>query len=212
MPATRRPRNTPKKFFVPLGLLGVAAILLAIILIPRRDGARPTSAGSTLNSETPFSSPSPLPRSSTNSYQLVIGKLHITAPLVLDVSGTDENAYLTALEHGVAQYAGTAHPGQIGNMVIFGHSSYYRNKPGDYKEVFKQLNKLVVGDPILVKRDGQPLFTYKVTGSRIVAADDLSVLKSAPVADLTLLTCWPPGTTDKRYVVTAQLSPSSRLQ
>ena len=138
-------------------------------------------------------------------YEIAIPKIAIKAPILLNVPAEDETAYLKALEGGVAHYNGTAVPGQTGNSVIFAHSGYYKNKPGDYKEIFRHLDQLRPGDDILTTIAGKKL-NYKVTKSTIVAADDLSVIE--PVegeSRLTLLTCWPPGTLDKRFVVTATL-------
>lgn len=210
MPDINSPRRSVRQLFLPSGLFVIAALLLAAFLFFRQGGWSlvPTSSRGISVPLAPSIAPSAT-TSIANSYQLVVGKISVTAPLILDVSGTDEPSYLTALEHGVAQYAGTAHPGQTGNMVIFGHSSYYRNNPGEYKEIFRHLNQLAVGDPIRITRQGQTVFTYQVTGSRIVSADDLSVLRPTASAELTLLTCWPPGTTDKRYVVTARLAASA---
>lgn len=136
-------------------------------------------------------------------YVLKIGKLSLSAPIIPNVPGTIEKEYLKAIENGVAHYAGTALPGNKGNAFIFGHSSYYKNKPGNYKEVFKELNKLVVGDQIEVVLPTETL-VYEVKQSKIVADDDLSILAQGTDEMITIMTCWPPGTLAKRYVIQAQ--------
>lgn len=138
--------------------------------------------------------------------ELIIPKITLKAPIILNVPGEDEIAYLKALEGGVAHFAGTVSPGETGNSVIFAHSGYYKNKPGGYKEIFRHLEQLRPGDDILINLTGRKL-DYKVTNSKIVAADALSVIE--PIENekrLTLITCWPPGTIDKRLVVIAELS------
>lgn len=136
-------------------------------------------------------------------WYLELDKINTTAPVILDVAGDDQKTYLKAIEKGVAQYKGTSHPGTEGNAVIFGHSSYLKNKPGDYKEVFKNLDKYVAGDVIRVRHDANE-YNYKVVTSKIITDDDFWVIDSTPRQTLTLLTCWPPGSIAKRYVIQAE--------
>ncbi len=149
-------------------------------------------------------------------YKLKIDKIGLLAPIVLNVPGTDEQAYLKALKDGVAHYKGTMLPGQKtednenGNTFIFGHSSYF--KPEQFSKIFVRLNDLHIGDIFqIIPTDKEPL-SYKVIRSAIVTNDDLSVL--GPDKDnkeiVTLMTCWPPGTVAKRYIVQAErILPSS---
>jgi sortase A len=152
----------------------------------------------------------PPPTSSPNDlFSLSIPSLGINAPVIPDVDGTDEAAYLAAIEHGVAQMAGSELPNQTGNLFIFGHSSYYKNKPGDYKEVFKHLDELKAGDRFTVTYQGQP-YAYETVESKIVRDDDWSILDPTIEGSdrtVTLMTCWPPGTLQKRYVVIARQLP-----
>ncbi len=140
---------------------------------------------------------------SDQRYFLIINKINVNAPVILNVSGSDEQVYLKAIEHGVAHYEGTALPGTTGNSVIFGHSAYYQQKPGNYKEVFKDLNQLAVGDQFMV-RHLRDQWLYTVERSQVISNDTLSVLEPTDAETITLLTCWPPKTTDKRYVVQAK--------
>lgn len=144
---------------------------------------------------------------SADSYELVIDKLSVRAPIIISVPGTEEKAYLKALEGGVAQYKGTSLPGEKGNSFIFGHSSYYKNKPGDYKEVFKRLNELAEGDVFRI-RHGNETLNYKISKSVIAADDDVSVLKQTENEIITLMTCWPPGTLEKRWIIQAERMPA----
>lgn len=146
--------------------------------------------------------PSPTPIAS--GYRLTIDRLGVEAPILVNVSGTDEKVYLKAVEDGVAHYKGTPLPGEKGNAFIFGHSSYYQNKPGNYKEVFKRLNELKTGDTLTIHNRDQAM-TYQVYASKIVRDDDMSVVADTPDREVvTLMTCWPPGTISKRYVIQAQ--------
>lgn len=146
----------------------------------------------------------PTPTPTVSGYELDIPKLSIAAPVMLDISGSDEAVYLKALENGVAQYAGTSVPGTPGNSLIFGHSSYYHNKPGHYKEVFAHLDQVAVGDEIVIRHQGS-VYRYKVFKKAVVAANDFSILNSIGNKEtVTLMTCWPPKTVLKRYVVQAE--------
>ncbi len=138
--------------------------------------------------------------------EIVISKLGLTVPIIREVSDSDEAAYLAALEHGVASLAGSATPDQPGNGFIFGHSSYFRDRPGDYKEVFKTLDQLVTGDRITVRFDSAT-YEYEAVETKIVTDTDWSI--AAPSVDgaertLTLMTCWPPGSLAKRLAVIAK--------
>lgn len=142
----------------------------------------------------------------TALYTLSIEKLKVSAPVALNVDGNKMEEYMKALEGGVAQMARTALPGEAGNTVIFGHSSYYVSKPGNYKGVFSTLDKLSVGDKIELKA-ADSTKTYLVTKAEIVKPTDLSIVAQNKNQHLlTLLTCWPPKTTTNRYIVVAKLA------
>jgi LPXTG-site transpeptidase (sortase) family protein len=140
---------------------------------------------------------------STSGYKLTIDKLGISAPVSVNIDGNNKNDYLKALENGIAHMKNTALPGAIGNTVLFGHSSYYANKPGSYKDIFAKLNNLGIGDIIKVSNDNT-VYNYKVVEKKIIGSKDLSVITSANTGQtLTVLTCWPVGTIDQRLVVKA---------
>lgn len=137
--------------------------------------------------------------------RIVIDKIKISAPVGRNIDGNNQQAYMKALEKGVAQLAGTATPGELGNSVIFGHSSYYRSQPGSYKTIFAKLGNLVGGDEIKVVVGGNTL-SYKVFDKKIVSSGDVSVVMQDDKSQkrLTLITCWPVGTSNQRLVVMAK--------
>jgi len=132
--------------------------------------------------------------------RIIIPKINVNAPIVWDVSA---EKMLDALERGVAHYETTAMPGQIGNIFISGHSSYYVWAPGDYKDVFALLDKLEGGDKIYITYQGI-VYTYEVSDRIVVAPDNLEVLSQGNEKTLSLMTCVPIGTNLKRLVVTAK--------
>lgn len=136
-------------------------------------------------------------------FYLSIPSLNISAPVVADVDGNNKEVYFKALQNGVAQYKGTAKPGEGGNIFIFGHSSYYAWDPGHYKEIFKNLEDIKIGAEIEITYRGKE-YKYKVTQTKVVKPTDISSLAPTSSEQLTLMTCVPPGTTTNRLIVVAR--------
>lgn len=142
--------------------------------------------------------------------EILIPKLGLHAPVIYDAS---YNELLDRLRSGVVRYEGSANPGEIGNLVILGHSSDYPWSTGGYKTIFALLDKLAAGDEITLPY-GTNRYVYKVTQVRVVKANDLSVLSRTPTPILTLITCYPVGTAINRLIVTAELEsePTGAIQ
>lgn len=136
-------------------------------------------------------------------FGLRIDKLNILAPVIANVDGTNKKVYNQALEKGVAHYKGTALPGEGGNIFIFGHSSSATGY-GPYVNIFAPLEKLEKEDIIIVYFQNKTL-EYKVFEKIIVAKTDVSLLKPTAQEQLTLMTCWPVGTSAKRLIIKAGL-------
>lgn len=136
-------------------------------------------------------------------FNLYIPRLKANAPVVKNVDPVDSAAYQLALSKGVAHAKGAALPNEPGNVFIFAHSAGNWYQANRYNAVFYLLNKLVPKDEVILTYQGNPR-TYAVADSKIVSASDTSYMKNSPTDQLTLTTCWPPGTTLKRLVVTAR--------
>lgn len=109
------------------------------------------------------------------------------------IEGTDKKS----LAKGAGHYRESVLPGLRDNSVISGHR----------ETVFKNLKKLKIGDHVTTKTSGG-VFTYQVTGTRIVDDQDRTVIVPTSEATLTLTTCYPftpYGPKPKRYIVTARL-------
>lgn len=141
--------------------------------------------------------------------RLIIPKLNIDVPVAFGISTNEVNE---AMNHGVAQFmipGANALPGQIGNLVISGHSAgdIYSSNP--YKFIFSGLERLEVGDLIYVNYESVR-YTYQMTKSEVVEPTDVAALiynTNKPM--LTLITCTPLGTSRYRLLITAeQISPS----
>lgn len=113
-----------------------------------------------------------------------------------------EREMQTALQDGVVHYPGTSVPGQKGNIVVTGHSSYFPWDPGRFKDVFALLHSVKIKDQIVVYYN-QKKYVYVVSNIRVVLPEDIEVLKQTPNDQLTLITCTPVGTNLKRLIVTA---------
>lgn len=123
-------------------------------------------------------------------------------PVAENVDGSKKTAYNRALEKGVAHYQGTSLPGKGSNIFIFGHSSTNFNQ-GPYATVFARLDELQNDDSVVVTYHGQP-YKYTIFAKEVVEKTELSVLAPTPQEQLTLMTCWPVGTKDKRLIIKAK--------
>lgn len=138
--------------------------------------------------------------------EIIIPKIGVRAPLVF-IDTNDENSVLNALHDGVVHYYGTASPGENGNSVFFGHSSNDWWEAGNYKFIFVLLEKLTVGDIYEIHYNSRK-YVYTVTETKVVEPTDLSVLNQTAEPTSTLITCTPPGTSWRRFIVHAkQTSP-----
>jgi sortase A len=113
------------------------------------------------------------------------------------------------LKHGAIHYPRTAPPGQPGNMFIAAHSSNYAWVEGNFNAIFSKMNDVAPGDIVKITQllsNGAKLeYLYKVTQNRIVQPDDPWIFMPTAKPTLTLSTCWPLGTRQKRMIVKATL-------
>lgn len=153
--------------------------------------------------------PSKLPKVVINpvdrKFGIVIPKINANSKVVANVDAGNESEYRKALKEGVAHAAGTAYPGEIGNTFLFAHSAGNFWEVSQYNAVFFLLGELNPGDEIFVFFNGQR-FDYQVTSKTIVDPDQVQFLNTQTnFSQLTLQTCWPPGTALKRLLVLARL-------
>ena len=143
--------------------------------------------------------------------RLIIPKLNVDVPIIYGVNAADHNAQMKAMEKGAAHFSiagANAVPGQVGNAVFSAHSSNDAFAPGDYKFVFAQNEKLVKDDIMYMHYQGKR-YTYAVTKKEVVMPNEVSrvqIQTDKPM--LTLISCVPLGTAEKRLLVFAeQISP-----
>jgi sortase A len=126
---------------------------------------------------------------------LEVPRLGLTVPVL---EGTDE----FTLNRGVGHVAGTAMPGEDGNVAIAGHRDGF----------FRVLKDVISGDRIRLVTLRQTL-DYTVDQIRIVEPEDVQVLDPTATPVLTLLTCYPfyyVGNAPKRFIVRASLTGEGR--
>lgn len=140
--------------------------------------------------------------------EIIIPKINVEIPVVYNEPSIEEAAVETALERGVVHYATTPSPGELGNAVIFGHSSNNILNKGKYKFAFVLLSRLENGDLFYLDKGGKR-YVYQVFSKKVVDPSDISVLdKTSQPATATLITCDPPGTSIHRLVVVGkQINP-----
>lgn len=140
-------------------------------------------------------------------FGIVIQKILANAKVVANVDPYNSKAYQLALTRGVAHAIGTAFPGHAGNTFIFAHSSVDWYIANQYNSVFYLLHKLEKGDEIDMYYKKQK-YVYRVIEKKYVEANDVTFLNpsSPSTSILTLMTCWPPGTSLKRLIIQAKIS------
>lgn len=133
-----------------------------------------------------------------SNYWLSIPKLGITQATVSTISED--------LFKNLVHYGGSALPGEVGNAVVFGHSTLPQLfNPKNYKTIFSTLHALKIGDEFTTTVDGVT-YSYKISQIKVIDPADISVLsQDSDGRYLTLITCTPPGTYWKRLVIKGKL-------
>lgn len=155
--------------------------------------------------------PTPVPSANPDpekQFQIQIPRIGVDSKVIANVDPGSEEKYTEALKKGVAHAAGTGLPGESNTenktIFIFGHSTNGEWNISRYNALFYSLKDLVVGDTFTVWFWGRE-FGYTITETRIVEANDVSFLVPQTDKDLLILqTCWPPGTSWKRFLVVAE--------
>ena len=131
---------------------------------------------------------------------IYIPKISVKAPIIW---GVDENNMMEELKSGVVQYTGTALPGQLGNVFIFGHSSNYWWVESAYNDIFALLDKVEIGDKIYITYLGRE-YIYQIDNKKVVRPDQVEVMNPTTDETVTLMTCVPVGTSLNRLIITGQ--------
>lgn len=105
------------------------------------------------------------------------------------------------LKYGVGHLF--SYPGKGGKILVYGHSSSFPWDVSSYTKIFRQINKLNVGDRIEITYNGT-VYAYEVSFKQTVPAEDMSAYQQGGGEELILYTCWPPDSIKERYLVHAK--------
>ncbi|NMB70128.1 sortase [candidate division WWE3 bacterium] len=141
-------------------------------------------------------------------FSIIIPKIGANSKVISNVNPYDPNVYQKALTKGVAHAEGTVFPGQVGNTFLFSHSSTDFYQADRYNAVFYLLNKLSTGDTFYLVYQ-KNVYRYIVERTNIVNSSEIEYLDGSAEqinsSTATLMTCWPAGTSLKRFVVVGRL-------
>lgn len=137
-------------------------------------------------------------------FGIVIPKIGANSKIIANVDAGNQNEYDKALQKGVAHALGSSLPGGPDDIYLFAHSTDFSFDVLRFNAVFYLLHNLEKGDEISVYYLGRR-YNYYVYDKKIVADSDVEYLaKKYGHPNLTLQTCWPPGTTLDRLLVFAK--------
>ncbi len=129
-------------------------------------------------------------------------------PIEANVDSTNEKSYLKVLDRKLAHFKNTGLPisDVQNNIFIYAHSASpnYNPKPNDPMVAFSFLPNLKVGDDIYLEIEGKT-YHYKMYKSSVVLPTDTKAITGTKgKRTLTLGTCFPLGSNDKRLIVVAR--------
>lgn len=131
-----------------------------------------------------------------------ISKINIKAPLI-QATGSTQTELNSSLNQGVILYPGSALPGENGEVFLSGHSSTYIWNKTPYGQVFASLNHLEAGDIVSLFYNNYQ-YDYRIIGKEILLPNQVKI-SGGSEPRLTLMTCWPVGTSLKRLIVRGEL-------
>lgn len=132
-----------------------------------------------------------------------LGDWNDRPPVVVEGVGVED------LKKGPGHIPGTALPGEVGNVVLSGHRT-------TYGAPFNRFDELRPGDAVVLETRDR-WFTYRVTGTQIVAPTAVEVTYPVPGEPdatpteplLTMTTCHPEYSAKQRLIVSAELTASA---
>lgn len=140
-----------------------------------------------------------------SNFSIIVPKIGANSRVIKNVDPYNSKIYQQELTKGVAHAKGTVLPGEEGNSFYFAHSSDNFYNANRYNSVFYLLRKMEPEDSFFLVYESN-IFEYKVLEVKLVEGGAVEYLEENTTERLvTLMTCWPPGTTLQRLVVVGQL-------
>lgn len=138
-----------------------------------------------------------------NPVRIEIPTIGLTAPIENPTS-TSIAALDNALLTGAVRYPGSAKLGEQGNVVLMGHSSYLPVVHNQSFKAFNNIQKLSVGDEIVLYGNGRKyVYAVEEVGSADATVDAIPL--DVQGSKLTLATCDSFGEKTDRFIVVATL-------
>lgn len=157
--------------------------------IPVESGNIPAHLIPAINAFQPPPPPAPAPE---QARRIQIPAIGVDSTIVEGVYDWEQ------LKKGVGHRIGSAQPGEEGNMVLAAHNDIYG-------EIFRHLDKLTVGDEIIVSTERRT-YTYVINDIDIVdPVEGVYVMEPTEQASTTLISCYPYQVNTERIVVFADL-------
>jgi len=142
--------------------------------------------------------------------KIKITKINLSASVV-NPTTTGIEVLDKELLKGVVRYPTSAKLGEVGNVVLFGHSSYLPIVNNQAYKTFNGIQKLAVGDVVIVY-SSNTAYTYRVRSVTKESADNNTAIQlSMNDKVLTLVTCNSFATKQDRFVVTADFVESHSI-
>lgn len=125
--------------------------------------------------------------------RILVPRLKLSAPIM-------ESIEEDGLQDAVGHVPGTAYPWERGNTVIIGEN--YMAQWG-LKMLFSVLHLSRQGDLVVIEH-GAMKYEYRIRHKKVVEEDEMyDYVGPSDRAELTLITCYPPGTRWKRLIIFA---------
>ena len=166
----------------------------------------------------------PLEKYRYHDQYYVIPAMGFVAPLVsLQKTGSDyklatkgkQRDYNKYLEWWAIVFPGTAEIGQSGNSFVFTHSSWWLNKPWDFKTIGRLYHNIETWDKIWVYKKiswKRYFYEYTVTLSKkIKASETWILLPEKGKVTFSSATCYEYGTAKDRWAFRSELTYVSTL-
>lgn len=188
----------------PTSILPTATVAVIPELADLSDGQGPSLGENLIPTITPVPDDSPPMRLSIPSVGIDSEVVPVSWEMIPAKGGGIRPEWQVA-DFAVGHHAGSANPGQVGNVVLSGHV--------DYKgEVFRHLHEVKDGDLVtLYTEKGQYIY---VIANRVLVKEEgvpeaqkrLNARYMDPTPDqtLTMITCWPYGIDDHRFIAIAK--------
>jgi sortase A len=159
-------------------------------ILASRSAVNDTAADAARRATAVPSRVAPTPKNGSTVGRIEIPRLGVSAIIK---AGTDARTLQLAVGH----IAGTAFPGELGNVGLAGHRDTF----------FRRLRNIRPDDEITVTTP-ERVFRYRVERTDVVEPRDVWVLDRTDYAALTLVTCFPftyMGSAPQRFIVRAAL-------